>query len=216
MILIFTILIILLISMHFQITRCLLILMLSAFFVCGQLALVVSDHMTPNINVGDYILCIKPVISLPNSNTVIADISKIPLIGKLLEYHPGQSVIVKSNTNCSGITVIRPKIVRIICTERDVLKIEDDCMYINNKKVTYNRFADYFIEQLPNGKKYLVILKSRMKNDVFRIENNKVLCMYDNRSIDGGFMTILDKKLIHSIPIINLTNIAKYYKFLIN
>lgn len=215
MILIFIILTSVFISMYSKIFRQFLIIIVSMFLVCGQVAIVVSDNMKPNINIGDYILCVKPTINVPNSNIVIADFSKIPLLGNLLKYKSGQTVIVKSNKSENDITIIKPRILRIICCENDTLRTRNNKMYINGHKIKHERFSNYLIEKLPNGKNYLITSQPKIHSDVIHVEKNKVLCMYDNRESEDCIVSILDKKSIQSIPLINLTNIIKYYKFLV-
>lgn len=215
MILIFLILTSVFMSMYSKSFRHLLIIALSMFLICGQIAIVVSDNMRPNINIGDYVLCIKPTINIPNSNIVIADFSKIPLLGNLLKYRSGQTVIVKSNKSENDITIIKPKILRIICCENDVLRIRNNNMYINGYKIKYDRFSNYIIEKLPNGSSYLITSQPKINSDVIQVEKNKVLCMYDNRESDDCVISILDRRSIQSIPLLNLTNIIKYYKFLV-
>ncbi|BCL65895.1 hypothetical protein IOLA_263 [uncultured bacterium] len=173
--------------------------------------------MYPNINNGDYLLCIRPTISLNNSNIVIADLQSIPLLGNLFKYKIGQTIIIKSNKNNNNITIIKPKIFRIICDDNNIFRIKDNNFYINNIRIKYERFSNYLIEKLPNGKKYLVSMNlENIHDEIIDLEKNKLLCMYDNRNSNNKLITILDKKLVHSIPIINITNIIKYYKFLVN
>lgn len=216
MILVFISILAVILAIYFHLIRYFLIIIMSLFFVFGHIAVVVSDNMAPNINTGDYLLCIRPTINYINNQTIIADLRKIPIIGKFLEYKQGQTIIIKSNRNTNNMTIIKPKIFRIICDENNVLKIRNNNLYVNNLKIRHEKFYNYLIEKLPNNKSYLITKKHSVVDDTIVVSNNKVLCMYDNRDIENGVMTILDKKLIHSIPIINLTNIYKYYKFLVN
>lgn len=217
MILIFLASIIVISFIYSKFLRCFMILLLSLFFVFGHIAIVVSNNMYPNINNGDYLLCIRPTISLNNNNTIIADLQSIPLLGNLFKYKIGQTIIIKSNKNNNNITIIKPKIFRIICDDQNIFKIKNNNFYINNTRIKYERFSNYLIEKLPNGKKYLVDMNlENMNDEIINLEKNKLLCMYDNRNSHNKLITILDKKLVHSIPIINITNVIKYYKFLAN